>query len=204
MSYIYEKDGFQFRIATDDEIPVIQKLRYEIFGVGSGFLDEKECPEHLDIDCFDPYSTTLLAFKDEKIAGFCRMTFDNPCEGCYVEKFFHIPEPPVNRNSVAEVNRFCILPQHRDSLSNKAITMGLFYMLSYEAHKKDITCVYFCVHKSFLLILKRMGVPADIIDGYKAKEYKGYYEKYFDPGDVIPLIVNVEKFKDFSGFGMQS
>lgn len=197
-------NGFSFRAADPSETKAHQAFRFQVFGEECGYLDETDCPDRLDVDGFDPYSSQVIALLNGTIVGCCRLTRNNPVGGSYTERFFHLPPPPVDRDRIAEINRFAIAKDHRRGAESKTIRFGMFRILYEEAVKMGIEHTYLTMHRPFFTLLKRDGIPFVMIEGYRIREYNGYYSRYFDPADTCPSILHRDAFAAFmyyKGFG---
>lgn len=198
----YENNGFHFRILNWFEIPVHQRYRFEIFGVEGDYLDSKECPDGLDIDGFDPYSTCVLAFKDDEIVGCCRLTYNNPVGGSWVEKFFELPPFPCDRDNIAEVNKIGVSVKYRNKKELFDILKGMIHLVSLDATWKNMNYVIFCACRHMLKLFKLTGMPFIRLRDVKRKEYHGYFEKFLKEDDeIIPCIAYGDDIRRYCGYG---
>lgn len=180
MGFVFEKDGFIFKELNKDEIHFHQRFRYEVFGKGAGYLDDKECPEGMDIDWFDPYSTCVLAYKEKKIAGCCRLTYNNPTGGSYVEKFFELPDLPCERDAITEISRVGLIDEFKKGRNALRILRGLIYLVCLDFMKNSMKYCFFSTYRSYLRVFEATGIGFSEMDNIMPKEYSGYYEKHLD------------------------
>jgi len=105
------------RAQTPEEIEEIFRLRYNVYYLETGMVDEVACPDSREIDWFDDFATYFIAREKGKIVG-CVRYFPDTSRGFLLEEYFPLPleitDPEVRRLTI-ETSRVIVLPECRSS-----------------------------------------------------------------------------------------
>lgn len=190
-------NGLNFWHLRGSDIMRHQAFRFEVFVDECGYIDRELCQRGLECDHYDDVSTHCAVENERgEIIACTRLTFDNDQGKSYTEEFFLLPEPPLPRGQIAEINRFGIRRDYRTlGGEGRTVRLGLYLLLLLEAERKDVAMAYLTVHRSFSLLLRRDKVPFIYLDNYDFRLYSGYYAKYFDPSDTLPAVIGADAMR---------
>ncbi|MDX1933505.1 MAG: GNAT family N-acyltransferase [Capsulimonadales bacterium] len=182
----------KFEVLPMSRLREHQAFRYQVFGEELGYLNESTCPDRLDSDEYDPYSSHILAsYKGVPIAC-CRVIYNNSYpKPSYTEKFFNLPPPALPRDAIAELGRFALASNVRNPRLSLMIRFGLLGVACEDALSRGVSHFYVFMHGAGYALLRRSGIPCEMIQNYKETGYNGYYSDYFDPNDTYPSLMSV-------------
>jgi N-acyl-L-homoserine lactone synthetase len=176
------------RLALEDTLTDIQRLRYDVYCVERRFIPPAECPEALERDVYDARSTHFGARDTAgSLVATVRLVRHSPL-GFPLEQHAQSLSPEfhrLQRASTAEISRLIVAKSHRrNTLRDPLLLLGLLRSAYEESVRLDISWVLAAMEDGLCRLLRRLGFPWSPI---------GEPTDYF--GKVVPYLAPVEALR---------
>lgn len=148
--------GIRIKIAeTNVELDACYKLRHKVFADIENSYDKQG--DGRIIDRFDAFTNSVIFFaaEEEHVVGTIRLTLQDNCVGIPADDFFDFgPYLEGEVGTLANVGQLVVDPDSRGQLR---ITNGLFMLMYYWAHEKNVTHVVAPFNPALTKSMQRIG-----------------------------------------------